>query len=143
MEAFSFVAVGAGLGAALLLTALAGMILGVAISADLSRAALKDDPSLSDEALAARVDEALKTDLPRPAVLTQLIVLSLVGAAIGGAVTVLVAGHSGWLNPALTAVGLGALNLYPTKLLPLRPRLVTALLTLPATGFGAYLMTIS
>ena len=127
-------AIAAGLGVALGLSALVGLILGAAILAD--SGANPAEPNGED---------AFEQAATRPGVLAQLSVLSLVIAVLSGAVT-------SWVDPAAglaDSAVVGTIGTILGLVLPAPPgfprtlRIVMALATLPVTMLGAWALAMT
>ena len=128
----SLTAIAAGLGVAVVLSALVGLILGAAILSD--SGANPADP---------KGEEAFEHAATRPAVLVQLCILSLVIAVLSGAVTVWFDPPAG-LDDSAVVGGIGAVLGLVLPAPPGFPRLLRiamALATLPATMLGAWGLT--
>lgn len=140
MESFSFLSVLCGVGAAIGVSAIAGLTMGAAMTSDIQKDLEQEDPALSDEALEAKTDSRLMQDLATPGPIAQMVALSLIAAAIGGAVTSLIAGHAALINGMATGGVICALNLFPAPLIKAPIRMISAALSLPATLLGAWAM---
>lgn len=137
MEYLSFWAILAGLGVAIGVSSLGGLVFGIGVAIDTAR---DIDPEHDLEAF----DEAFEEVGSKPGFIVQIIVLSVGAAVLSGAVTAWLAPDAPYLNAAIvgavgTALGIAAMPAMPD--VPRVLAIVGTLATLPATLAGAWLMT--
>ncbi len=137
MEQVDFWAIIAGISAAVAISGLAGLLFGIGMIVDDMRQGgnvLEDEKALNDR---------FEADMKQGSAGLQLLILSLGAAVVSGALTAWLADQAPLLNAALVGVTgtvLGLLIPMPGKV----PALLiygSALLTLPATLLGAWIMT--
>ncbi|HHL22835.1 MAG TPA: hypothetical protein ENJ52_15090 [Aliiroseovarius sp.] len=129
MAGLSLAAIGAGIGVAVILSALVGLVFGAAVIADTHPD--DDDP-----------EAALDAAMASPGALAQLSVLSLAVTLLSGAVTGWLAPAAPYANAALVGATGTVLGLaLPAPGFPRRLRIAMALATLPVTLAGAWGLT--
>ena len=127
MFGLDLVAIGAGLGAAIILSGLVGLVLGAAIAAD------------SQAANETELEAQFRAQMHKPALLAQLAILSLLIALLSGAITAWFAPGAPYLNTTIVgAISTLASLILPSPGFPPLARWLLSLANLPATLAGAW-----
>ncbi len=137
MEAISLLAIGAGILAAIVISAVAGAVFGLGLAADIG----KETPY--DEEAEAFFDRGFEAESRKPGFVLQMLVLSAASSALAGAITAWLAPQAPYLNAGIVGLAGTVLGLALARSTPGLPPLLNllgALTTLPATLAGAWLV---
>ena len=137
-----FTAIFWGVIAGLGLSAIAGTLLGAGLLSDIVAGKEGAEPVSPDDE--TEMANAMERAMSRPVALLQITVLSLVAAAVSGALTARLAPAAPYLNAGIVGLA-GTLGALPfaghLKALP-RPLIIFSIIaTLPATLAGAWLVS--
>ena len=114
-----------------------GLVFGLGMSSDALRG-IENRERLSSDEIDKRVEEGLDATLHSSRAQIQLLPLSGVAAAIGGALAVLFADQRPLLQAGVVAVILGGLELLPYGDLPPRLRILAAVVSPAGAMIAAY-----